>query len=149
MWRQEKIINLILVIAFQYQNLECSESAAWKTRHYLLCIPERMPLYCQRAKSTGQLHLFKVSGKEYLAALYIDRGCLYLWDIESKTSKKVFDPKLPSEQFYKVMNIFKINDNTIGYGEEQTSPDGSRRIFILKMDTEELTLSSTLRLFAP
>ena len=89
----------------------------------------------------------QVSGKEYLAASYIDDGCLYLWDIESKTSKKVFDPKLPSEQFYKVMNIFKINDNTIGYGEEQTSPDGSRRIFILKTDTEELTLSSTLRLF--
>ena len=89
----------------------------------------------------------KVSGKEYLAASCVDNGCLYLWDIESKIPKKVFDPELPSEQRYKGMNIFKINDKTVGYGEVLHSSDGSRRIFILKTDTKELTLSSTLRLF--
>ena len=87
----------------------------------------------------------KVLGKEYLVASCMDDGCLYLWDIESKTSKKVFDPKLPKDQNDKVMNIFTINDSTIGFGEACASPDGSRRVFILKMDTEEIT--STLRLF--
>ena len=91
----------------------------------------------------------KVSGKEYLAAACDGDGCLYLWDIESKTSRKVFDPKLLSKQGNKEMNIIKINDNTIGYGEVVASPDGSRRVFILKTDTEELTLLSTLRLFTP
>ena len=94
----------------------------------------------------------KVSGKEYLAAACIDDGCLYLLDIESKTSKtlkKVFDPKLPSEQPYKDMNIFNINENTIGYGEVCISPGGSRRVFILKTDTEKLILSSTLMIFTP
>ena len=91
----------------------------------------------------------KAFGKEYLAAACDVDYCLYLWDIESKTPKKVFDPKMHSKQFYKVMSIFKINDNTMGYGEELASPDGIRRVFVLKTDTEELTLSSTLRLFAP
>ena len=91
----------------------------------------------------------KVSGKEYLAAAFNQDGCLYLWDIKSKTSKKVFDPKLPREQRCKYMNIFKINESTIGYGEVMSSSDGSRRVFILKTDTEEWTLSATLRLFTP
>ena len=91
----------------------------------------------------------KVSGKEYLAVSCREDGCLYLWDIESKISKKVFDPNLPIQQRGKDMNIFKINDNTIGYGEMSASPGGSRRVFILKTNTKELTLSSTLRLFTP
>ena len=92
----------------------------------------------------------KVSGKEYLAAVCRDDGCLYLWDIESKTLKKVFDPKLPKDQNDKDKNIFKINDNTTGYGEVYVSSDGSRRVFILKTDTAgEWILSSTLRLFIP
>ena len=89
----------------------------------------------------------KVLGKEYLAASCREDGCLYLWDIESKTCKKVFDPKLTKDQKDKRMNIFTINDDTIGYGEASASPDGSRRIFILKTDTENIALSSTLRLF--
>ena len=88
----------------------------------------------------------KVSGKEYLAAACIDDGCLYLWDIEPKMSKKIFDPKLSTEDF-KEMTIFKIDDSTIGYGEVHAAPDGSRRVFILKIDTEESMLTSTLRLF--
>ena len=91
----------------------------------------------------------KVFGKEYLAAVCVDDGCLYLWDTESEILKKVFDPKLPSEQRYKDMNICTIDESTIGYGEVWASPDGSRRVFILKTDTDELTLSSTLRLFTP
>ena len=89
----------------------------------------------------------KVFDKEYLAAACNEDGCLYLWDIESKTSKKVFDPKLPKDQHDKGMNIFRINEDTIAYGEGGASPDGNRRVFILKTDTQELTLSSTLRLF--
>ena len=91
----------------------------------------------------------KISGKEYLAAACKEDRCLYLWDMESKTSNKVFDPNLSSEQRYKDMIIFMIDDNTIGYGEAHVSPDGSRRVFILKTDTGEMTLSSTLRLFTP
>ena len=44
-------------------------------------------------------------------------GVYIFGDIESKTSKKVFDPKLPEDQASKKMNIFKINDNTVGFGE--------------------------------
>ena len=89
-----------------------------------------------------------VSNKEYLATACRDDGCLYLWDIESKISKKVFDPKLPEKQ--KSMIIFVINENTIGYGEARySSPDQSRRVFILKTDSEQMALSSTLRLFTP
>ena len=91
----------------------------------------------------------KVSDKEYLAAACDEDGCLYFWDIDSKTSKKVFDPKISQDQQYKYMNIFNINNSAIGYGEACASPDGSRRVFILKTDTEELTLSSTMRLFTP
>ena len=36
----------------------------------------------------------KISGNEYLAAADLKDGCLYLWNVESKTYKKVFDPKL-------------------------------------------------------
>ena len=86
--------------------------------------------------------------KIHLAAACDVDGCLYLWNI-SKISRKVFDPKLPKDKRNKSMNICNINENTIGYGEVQSSPDGSRRVFILKTDTEELTLSSTLRLFTP
>ena len=98
----------------------------------------------------GDLSLFvDVCGKEFLAAACSDDGCLHLWDIESKTSKKVFDPYLSRRRLYNSMNIFRINENTIGYGEACASPDGSRRVFILKTDTEELSLFSTLRLFTP
>ena len=90
----------------------------------------------------------KIKDKEFLAAACREDGCLYMWDIESKASKKVFDPRLPNEQRYKHMNICKIDENTIGYGEVFESPDGSRRIFILKMDTaEEWSLSGTLAFF--
>ena len=86
----------------------------------------------------------KISGKECLAASCGEDGCLYLWDTEAKTSKKAFDPKLA-----KYMNISKLRDNTIGCAEKYASPDESRRVFILKTAKEEMTLSSTLRLFTP
>ena len=89
----------------------------------------------------------KIRGKEYLATACDEDGCLYLWDIQSETSKKVFDPALPSEQTSKKMNTFGISDNTVGFGEVYASPDRSRRVFILKTDKEQLTLSSTLELF--
>ena len=91
----------------------------------------------------------KISGKEYLATACNKDGCLYLWDTESKTSKKVFDPELPWDQVYRYMNICKLRDNTIGYAEAYASPDGSRRVFILKTDKEKVTLSATLWLFTP
>ena len=92
----------------------------------------------------------KVSGKEFLAAAGNEDGCLYLWDIQAKTARKAFDPKLPRKQRYKDMIICKINENTIGYGEVRASPDGSRRVFLLKTDsTEEWSLTGTLRFFTP
>ena len=90
-----------------------------------------------------------ISGKEYLATACNEDGCLYLWDTESNTPKNVFDPMLPEDQQYKNMNTCKLRDNIVGYGEANVSPDGSRRVFILKTDTEKITLSSTLRLFTP
>ena len=101
-------------------------------------------------KSVYQSATFmKISGKEYLAAGCEDDSCLYLWDIKSKTFRKVFDPKRINQQRLRGMNIFKINESTVGYGEVNASSDGSRRVFILKTDTQEMTVSSTLRLFTP
>ena len=91
----------------------------------------------------------KFRGKEHLAAACLEDGCLHLRDIASKTYKKVFDPKLPMDKYLKYMNICKIDDSTIGYGQVYAAPDRSRSVFILKTDTQELTLSSTLRLFTP
>ena len=89
----------------------------------------------------------KLSHKEYLAAARYKDGCLHLWNIESKASKKVFDPKLPKKYGDREMVIFRINENTTGYAEDRASSDGSRRVFILKMDKEKWSLSATLRLF--
>ena len=91
----------------------------------------------------------QVGGKECLAASCTEDGCLYLWNIQSKTSRKVFDPKLPRKQVYKEINVYKISDTTIGYGEVDASSDGSKIVFVLKTDTDELTLYSTLRLIIP
>ena len=79
----------------------------------------------------------KLKGEEHLAAACDVDGCLHLWDIESRTYRNVFDPKLPTNKPRKEMNICKIDDSTIGYGEGRPSLDGSRRVFILKTDTEE------------
>ena len=110
---------------------------------------EKVPFVPSDNKVYDLATFVKVSGKEYLAVASGEDGCLYLWDIESKTSKKVFDPKLSRGRLYNSMNIFKINDNAIGYGEYGAcaSPDGSRRVFILKTDKDELSLFSTLRIF--
>ena len=91
----------------------------------------------------------KISEKEYLAVAGLEDGCLYLWDIEMKTSKKVFDPKFPKEQQSKYINIFRISENTIGYSEIFASSDGSRRVFILQTDTEEWNLTETLNFYTP
>ena len=112
--------------------------------------PDKPPTKLSEDKTLCRSVTFvKISSVEYLAAVDAKDGCLYLWNIESKTSKKVFDPKLPRKQTHKSMVIFKIDENTIGYGEVRPSLDASRRVFILKMDKEEPTLTSTLRLFTP
>ena len=110
---------------------------------------DKAPVILSNYKVHDLATFVDVGGKEYLAAACSDDGCLHLWDIESKTSRKVFDPYLSRGRLYNSMNIFGINENTIGYGEACASPDGSRRVFILKTDTEELSLFSTLRLFTP
>ena len=92
----------------------------------------------------------KISGKEYLAAACDEDGCLYLWDIETQTSKKVFDPIRHKDKADKDMIICNIDENTIRYAEVYPSLDESRKIFILKMDAAEYwTVSATLKLFIP
>ena len=109
---------------------------------------DKPPVILSNHKTYRSATFMKISGKEYLAATDED-GCLYLWDVESRTSRKVFVPKIPMDKVHEYMNICKIKESTIGYGEVCVSPDGSRRVFILQTDKEELTLSSTLRLFTP
>ena len=89
----------------------------------------------------------KISSIEYLAAANLQDGCLYLWDIESKTSKKVFDPKFPNKRDRRFMNIFKISENKVGYGQADAVSDRSRKVFILEMDNGECGLIETLSLF--
>ena len=111
---------------------------------------DKPPMVLSKRKKVYYSATFvKVRGNEYLAAAKRKDGCLYLWDIGSKTLKKVFDPKLPSEQTHKRMVICKIDESTIGYGEVNSSSDGSRRVFVLNTDSEQFTFTSTLRLTTP
>ena len=117
--------------------ISCEESPSLSVRYP---DTDKPPVVLSDKKVLRSATFLEVSGKEYLAAACIDDGCLYLWDTESKMSKKIFDPKLSTEDF-KEMTIFKIDESTIGYGEVHAAPDYSRRVFILKMDTEELMLT--------
>ena len=110
---------------------------------------DKPPVVLSDRKVFRSATFVKVSGKKYLAASCSEDGCLYLWDPVSETSNKVFDPKIIKEHGYKGANVFKINDSTVGYGEVYPSPDGSRRVFIFKTDTEKLTLYSMLNLTTP
>ena len=110
---------------------------------------DKPPVILSNTATYSSATFVKVSKKEYLAASCNEDSCLYLWDIESKTSKKVFGQKLPSEQRSNYMNIFEINGNSIGYGEATAAPDGSRSVFILKKDPVEMIPSGILRLFTP
>ena len=138
-----KAENRFTVSEFGAIGISCDESPSLSVMYR---DTDRPPVVLSEKKVFRSATFVKVSRKEYLAAACIDDGCLYLWDIESKMSKKIFDPKLSIEDF-KEMTIFKIDDSTIGYGEVHAAPDGGRRVFILKMDTEESMLTSTLRLF--
>ena len=91
----------------------------------------------------------QISNREYLAASCSEDGCLYLWDTESKMSKRVFDPNLSQDKRFKYMSIFKIDDNTIGYGEASASSGRSRRVFILETGVEDWTLVETLTFCTP
>ena len=105
---------------------------------------DKPPVVLSDKKVYRSATFLNVSGKEYLAAACIDDGCLYLWDVESKTSKKIFDPML-SIGYFKEMTIFKIDDSAIGYGEVYATPYGYKRIFILRTDTEVPMQTSEVR----
>ena len=109
---------------------------------------DESPIILSKDKIYRSATFVKIKGKEYLVAASDENRCLYLWDIESRTSRKVFDPKLPTDEI-QYMNIFQIDDTTIGYGEVYDSPYEGRRVFILKIDIDEWTLSATLKLFIP
>ena len=109
---------------------------------------DKRPFVLSKEKTYRSATFTKISGKEYLAAAGYEDGCLYFWDIESKTPRKVFDPQIPLDKRDKEMVMCKIDDNTIGYAEVCASLDESKRLFILKTDTaEDWTLSGTLKLF--
>ena len=110
---------------------------------------DKPPVILSDRKKHSSATFVKIGGKEYLATARSDDGCLYLSDIELKTSKKVFHLRMSKSQPDKDMNIFKIDDDTIGYGEVYPSPDGSRRVFFLKTGKRQWNISLTLKLFAP
>ena len=104
---------------------------------------DKPPVVPSKDKLYHSAVFVKISNKEYLAAACSKDGCLYLWDIESKMSKKVFDPELGKVHF-KYMNVFNINDNTVGYGDTSASSAGSKRVFILQTSIDDWTLTETL-----
>ena len=110
---------------------------------------DKAPVILSKNIKYSSATFVKFRGKEHLAAACLDDGCLHLWDIESRTYKKVFDPTLPMNKLNKYMNICKIDENTIAYGEEDASPEESRSIFILKTGIDQWTISATLELFTP
>ena len=122
--------------------IPCSESPSISIRY-----PgsDKSPVVLSKEKPYHSAAFVKISNREYLAAACSEDGCLYLWDIESKMSKKVFDPELSHDRHCKYMNVFNISDNTIGYGETRASSGGSRRVFILKTSIEDWTLIKTLK----
>ena len=125
--------------------INCDESPSLSVRYQ---DTDKVPVILSNDTIYHSATFVKSRGKEHLAAACDVDGCLHLWDIESRTYRKVFDPKLPMDKPLKEMNIFRIDDNTIGYGEGNPSLDGSRKVFILKTDTVgEWTLCETLILF--
>ena len=110
---------------------------------------DKAPVILSKNMKYSSATFVKFRGKEHLAAACLDDGCLHLWDIESRTLKKVFDLKLPMNKLNKYMNICKINESTIAYGEEYASLEESRSVFILKTGIDQWTISATLELFTP
>ena len=111
---------------------------------------DKAPVILPSDKTYRSATFVKISGKEYFAAACDEDGCLYLWDIETQTSQKVFDPDLHKDKVHKRMIICKIGENAIGYAEVFASLDDSRKFMILKMDPAEYwTHSATLKLFTP
>ena len=47
------------------------------------------------------------------------------------------------------MNVFKINENTIGYAETRVSSNGSRKIFILQTGVGDWDLTKTVEVRTP
>ena len=78
--------------------------------------------------------------KQFLAAACVGENSIHLWDVEHSTYravyfKRTFEPRS--------MNIFVIDDNTVGYGEAKPTGN-SCKVFILNTDDEKWNLSNTL-----
>ena len=122
-------MNRFAVSDFGAIGITCSESSSLSVRHP---DSDRPPVVLSKDKLYHSATFLKISNREHLATSCSEDGCLYLWDIESKMSKKVFDPDLSQGRRFKYMNVFKIRDHTIGYTEVRTSSGGNKRVFILK-----------------
>ena len=82
-----------------------------------------------------------ISGQEYLAAA--SRDVIRLWNLIDNTSKIVY--RFDGSGLWR---LCAIDERTIACGEEQPSPDGFSKIYLLNTDPEKFILSGTLRVQA-
>ena len=91
-------------------------------------------------KSYSSAIFIQKGDKLFVAAACLGENSIHLWDVEQSTYravyfKRTFEPRS--------MNLFIIDDNTVGYGEAKPTSNSSR-VFILNTDEEKWNLTGTL-----
>ena len=106
---------------------------------------QKPPLILTALKPHRFATFIKSADREFLATLSPDDENLYLWDISKGTSTKKFNPKMHEGKFTGYLQIFVIDDKTIGYAE---IPSNKRfRVFFINTEnTQGQWPSSTLTL---
>ena len=109
-------------------------SVVYPTRDEITLVLSRDDLY------TSALFI-KIADQEYLASA--SRDGIRLWNLANNNNKVVY--KFEESGLWR---LCVIDERTVACGEEQPSPDGFSKIYLLNTDTETFTLSGTLRVKA-
>ena len=107
---------------------------------------QKPPLILTTNKSHRFATFIKSFDREYLAtATIIDNG-LHIWDINTKSSRKISNSLLPVRTY--ASSIFVVDNKTVGYGEANPACDKSFKVSLVntESDTEEQWPSSSLTL---
>ena len=91
-------------------------------------------------KSYSSAIFIQKGDKLFVAAACLGENSIHLWDVDQSIYravyfKRTFEPRS--------MNLFIIDDNTVGYGEAKPTSNSSR-VFILNTDEEKWNLTGTL-----
>ena len=84
-----------------------------------------------------------VSGRECLAASCRSDGTIHLWDTETRAFSVVYEDQ---QMIGRRMNICKIDDTTVAYGDVEGPEKGIFRVFVLSTNTKEWKVKNMLLL---